>query len=110
MFWTTLIPHVTVSVLFIGLVLHALRRYNRRMDEQIRRHHEWAEAEDAKWDAMRAEVKASMSARTDQLIAEAKATMPAFAACNEQMANTNGFHHPEAHDADAPRLDSSATP
>ena len=57
MFWPTLIAHLSVSLLFCGLLLRGVRRYSLRVEEVIRR-----------LDEERIEIDASLSAITDRAI------------------------------------------
>lgn len=73
MFWTVLIPHLTVSAVFIGLLLRALRRYGRHIDAIIAKLDEDAAESQRLFDAARDEIRASMRAQVDAAIAEMQA-------------------------------------
>ncbi len=70
MFWTVLIPHLTVSAVFIGLLVRALRRYDRHVDAIIAKLDEDDAASQRAFDVTRDEIKASMRAQVDAAIAE----------------------------------------
>ncbi len=69
-FLSVLIPHITVSVMLIGLLFNALRRYERRADAIMKRMDGNCEAELRKYDEARDEISASLRARTDAALIE----------------------------------------
>lgn len=106
--WQVYVFDIVVVMLFGGFLFRAVRRYERRADAFMAKMDAAHAERMRKLDVEHQEYIASLRGRTDRFIAEFLPLTPA--AEEKVIANTNGFHHSEAHDADSPRLDSSATP
>ncbi len=71
--WPVYVFNLVAALLIAGWYLRAVRRLERRMDERMRKFDAWADAEDAKYDIARDEIRASMRAQVDRAIAEMQA-------------------------------------
>ncbi|MBN9118825.1 MAG: hypothetical protein J0I06_06645 [Planctomycetes bacterium] len=71
--WPAFVFNLVAALLIAGWYLRAVRRLERRMDERMRKFEEWADAEDAKFDIARDEIKASLREKVDRAIAEMEA-------------------------------------
>jgi uncharacterized protein (DUF58 family) len=101
MFWTVLIPHLTVSAVVLGLLLRALWRYDRRVAATIADLADEDAVSQRQFDEIRAEVKAAMRARVDRAIEQMR--IPFDPAPVEFRAlTTSRDDHPADPDTDAP--------
>ncbi len=105
--WQVFVFDTVAVLLFCGYLFRDVRRYERRADAFMAKMDADFAKRERKLDVEHAEFKASLRERTDRFIAEFLSSTPT--ADEKVIANTNGFYNAEAHDADSPRLDSSAT-
>lgn len=108
MLWQPLLANLCFSLLFAALLLWRVRRFDRRMDALDARMEAAHEERMRKADAAHAEFLASFREESDRR--QTKILSSFMTAEEIEMRKSNGFHGTEGHDADAPRLDSSATP
>jgi hypothetical protein len=108
MIWPAMLFNLCVGLLFAAFLLRGVRRYEHRMDAFMARMDTVHAERMRKLDAEHEEFRASLREGTDRFIAEFLPLTPADE--DSAIAQTNGFHTPEAHDANSPRLDSSTTP
>lgn len=99
-FLSVLIPHLTVSIVFVGLLLRAVRRYENRADEQMKRMDDVYERQMQKYDNARDEIRASMRAQVDGMIAELAAHSPRqHSNADELSSSRQSLSHPTANGA-----------
>ncbi len=68
--WPAFTFNLVASLIIAGLFIRSVRRLECRMDAWYRKFNEWADAEDAKFDIARDEIRTSMRVQTDRAIAE----------------------------------------
>jgi len=103
-FLSVLIPHVTITAVFVGLLLRALWRYERRADALLAKYDEWDAESERTFAQIRDEVLASIRAQVDTAIAEMATRSGNPVRIPET--SSNGVHPPTADpstDAPTPR-------
>ena|SRR6266540_3617784 len=98
MLWLSVIFNLAVGLLFAGLLLRSVRRFERRADAMMAR----LDADDAesqrRFDEARDQIKTSMRRQIDQAIAEMQVSIQRLQVANmpRSLNGTNGHASPSA--------------
>lgn len=109
MIWPSMLFNICVGLLLAAYLLRAVRRFERRADAIMAKMDEAHAESMRKYDIARDEIRASMRARVDQMIAEmeAKAAYHATVPVGIESADSaNGSHNGIAHHPDHPEASS----
>jgi hypothetical protein len=80
MIWPAMLFNLCIGLLFAAYLLRAVCRYEHRVDAIMAKLDQDEELSIRKWEAARDEIRASMRAQTDQVIARMQTTIEKFRA------------------------------